>query len=86
MQRVTARQLDPEKPHMNWNIIEGKWKELTGSVREKWGDLTDDDIQQIAGKRDRLEGVLKQKYGMAQEEISRQIDDWTGTLNERVSP
>ena len=71
---------------MNWNIIEGKWKEMAGAVREKWGDLTDDEIQQIAGKKDRLEGVLQQKYGMTQEAASKQIDEWANTVKDSVRP
>ena len=52
---------------MNWNIIEGKWKEMAGSVREQWGKLTHDEIDQIAGKRDKLEGMIQTKYGVTQE-------------------
>lgn len=70
---------------MNWNMIEGKWKEMSGSVREKWGELTDDEIAQVAGKKERLEGLLKQKYGMTQEEVSRQIDDWADKLKSAVN-
>ncbi|HRI44624.1 MAG TPA: CsbD family protein [Fimbriimonadaceae bacterium] len=47
---------------MNWNIIEGHWKELTGAIREKWGDLTDDEITQLEGKRDQLEGLIQKRY------------------------
>ncbi|MBS1724760.1 MAG: CsbD family protein [Armatimonadetes bacterium] len=65
---------------MNWNIIEGTWKEMAGKVREQWGKLTDDEIQEISGKKDRLEGLLQQRYGVTQEEASRQIDDWAGKL------
>jgi len=69
---------------MNWNIIEGKWKEMAGAVREKWGDLTDDEIQETAGKRDRFEGLLQQKYGMTQEAAARQIDEWAGTVKDAI--
>ena len=48
---------------MNKNILEGKWMQLRGAVREKWGQLTDDELDQIAGKRDKLSGVLQEKYG-----------------------
>lgn len=61
---------------MNWDVIEGKWKEMKGAVREKWGDLTDDELEQIAGKKDKLAGVLQQKYGKTKEVIDKEIDDW----------
>jgi len=61
---------------MNQNILEGKWKQLRGSVREKWGDLTDDELDQIAGKRDKLSGFLQERYGYTQLEAERQIDDF----------
>lgn len=70
---------------MNWNIVEGKWKEMAGSVREQWGKLTDDEVQEIAGKKDKLEGYLQQKYGVTQEEATRQIDDWAGKLKEGIN-
>ena len=69
---------------MNWNIIEGKWKEMSGSVREKWGDLTDDEITQVDGKREQLEGLIQKRYGVAQDEASRQIDEWADGLKETV--
>lgn len=59
---------------MDWNRIEGRWDQLTGRVREAWGKLTDDEIEQVAGKRDRLAGLLKKKYGYAKDEIDQQID------------
>ena len=70
---------------MNWNVIEGKWKEMAGAVKEKWGNLTDDEITEMAGKRDRLEGILKQKYGMTQEAASQEIDQWAGKLKDGVN-
>ena len=61
---------------MNQNILEGKWKQLRGSVREKWGQLTDDEVDQIAGKRDKLSGFLQERYGYTQVEAEQQIDDF----------
>ncbi|MEX2174328.1 MAG: CsbD family protein [Pirellulaceae bacterium] len=61
---------------MNWDTIEGKWKEMKGHAKEKWGDLTDDDLDKVAGKRDQLAGVLQQKYGWAKDEVDRQIGDF----------
>ncbi|WP_374637727.1 CsbD family protein [Paracoccus sp. (in: a-proteobacteria)] len=61
---------------MNWDIIEGKWNQLKGSLREKWGDLTDDELTEMAGKKDRLAGKLQEKYGWTRDEAERQIDDF----------
>ena len=69
---------------MNWNIIEGKWKEMTGSIREQWGKITDDELVEIGGKKDKLEGVLQTKYGLTQEAASKQIDEWADKLKNEV--
>jgi len=61
---------------MDWNIIEGKWHELKGLAREEWGKLTNDELEEIGGKKDRLVGKLQQKYGYASEEAARQADEW----------
>jgi len=61
---------------MNRNIFEGNWKQLRGTIREKWGELTDDEVDQIAGKRDKLAGLLQERYGYTQLEAERQIDDF----------
>lgn len=61
---------------MNWDIIEGKWTQLKGSVKSKWGDLTDDDLQQISGKQEQLSGKLQERYGWTKEEANKQIDDF----------
>ena len=61
---------------MNWDIIEGKWTQLKGTLREKWGDLTDDELTEMAGKKDRLAGKLQEKYGWTREEAEREIDDF----------
>ena len=61
---------------MNWDQVEGKWKQMTGSIQAKWGDLTNDEIDQINGNREYLEGKIQEKYGIAKEEAERQVDDW----------
>ncbi|RWR10683.1 CsbD family protein [Paenirhodobacter populi] len=61
---------------MNWDIIEGKWTQLKGSVKSKWGGLTDDDLQQIAGKQEQLSGKLQERYGWTKEEANKQINDF----------
>lgn len=61
---------------MNWDQVEGKWTELKGKAREQWGQLTDDDLDKVAGKRDQMIGLVQQKYGKAKEEAEREVDDW----------
>ena len=67
---------------MNKNILEGKWMQLRGAVREKWGQLTDDELDQIAGKRDKLAGVLQERDGYAETEAEKQIDDFLENLED----
>jgi uncharacterized protein YjbJ (UPF0337 family) len=61
---------------MNWDQIEGKWKQYTGKVKEKWGKLTDSDLEVIRGKRDQLVGKIQEHYGVAKEEAQRQVDEF----------
>ena len=61
---------------MNWDQTEGKWKQLKGSVKEQWGKLTDDDLTQIAGNKDKLVGKMQERYGIAKEEAQKRADDW----------
>src|SRR5882762_811087 len=70
--------------HMNWDQIEGKWKEMKGQLREKWGNLTDDDLEMIAGRRGQLIGRLQIRYGIANEEASKQVDEFVSSLKPRV--
>ena len=58
---------------MNRDIIEGNWKELKGTVKERWGKLTDDDLDKIAGKRDKLIGSLQKAYGYQKEDAEREL-------------
>ncbi len=67
---------------MNWDQIEGKWKQLAGSARERWGNLTDDDLQTLTGKKDQLVGKIQERYGIAMEEAAKQADDWSRVLKE----
>jgi uncharacterized protein YjbJ (UPF0337 family) len=66
---------------MNWDTIKGQWKQLTGKVREKWGDLTDDEIEKIDGKREQLVGKLQERYGYAKDRAEREVDDFSRTCN-----
>ena len=61
---------------MNWDRIQGNWKQLKGKVHEQWGKLTDDDIDVIEGRREQLAGKIQQSYGVTKDEAERQISDW----------
>jgi uncharacterized protein YjbJ (UPF0337 family) len=65
---------------MNWLQIEGKWDRMRGKAKEKWGRLTDDELDVVAGKRDQLVGALKEAYGMKKEMAEREIDAWAANL------
>ncbi|HEV2447518.1 MAG TPA: CsbD family protein [Candidatus Sulfopaludibacter sp.] len=67
---------------MNWDQVEGRWKQLKGSIRQKWGKLTDDDLTMIAGSREKFVGKLQERYGLAREEAQRQADEWSRALHE----
>lgn len=61
---------------MNWEQIQGNWKQATGKAREQWGKLTDDDLDVVAGRRDQLSGKIQERYGVAKEEAERQLAAW----------
>jgi uncharacterized protein YjbJ (UPF0337 family) len=61
---------------MNEDVIKGKWKELKGSVQQRWGKLTDDDITRINGDRSILAGRIQQSYGIARDEAEKQVKEW----------
>jgi len=65
---------------MDWNRVEGNWKQIKGKIKEKWGQLTDDDLQQVNGKRDQLEGKIQERYGIAKDRARKDIDDWLKTM------
>jgi uncharacterized protein YjbJ (UPF0337 family) len=64
------------RPAMDWDRVEGSWKQFTGKVKEKWGKLTDDDLTTINGRRDQLEGKIQERYGYAKDQVRREVDDW----------
>ena len=66
---------------MNWDQVEGKWKQMKGSVRQKWGKLTDSDYEQIAGSRDQFVGRLQERYGYTKDKAEKELDEWMS--NER---
>jgi uncharacterized protein YjbJ (UPF0337 family) len=66
--------------HMNWDRVEGNWKQFSGKVKEKWGKLTDDHLTQINGKRDQLVGRVQEAYGISRDQADREVSDWERTL------
>ena len=69
---------------MNWDQIEGRWQEVKGSLREKWGKLTDGDIENIRGKKDELLGALKRHYGVEREKAQHEVDEWLRTVEQKL--
>jgi uncharacterized protein YjbJ (UPF0337 family) len=67
---------------VNSDTLKGKWKELKGAAKERWGRLTDDDLDVIAGQADQLIGRLQQRYGIARDEAQKQVDDWNATRSQ----
>ena len=65
---------------MNWDRIEGNWKQFKGSVVEKWGELTDDDLDVIEGNREKLAGRIQERYGIAKDQAERQIEEWENSV------
>jgi uncharacterized protein YjbJ (UPF0337 family) len=61
---------------MNWDQVEGKWKQMKGGVKKKWGKLTDDDLDVIAGNKDQLVGKVQERYGISREEAQKQVDSY----------
>lgn len=66
---------------MNWDRVEGNWKQIKGKVREQWGNLTENDLEKINGHRDQLEGILQERYGLAKDAAKKHVDDWLNTLH-----
>jgi uncharacterized protein YjbJ (UPF0337 family) len=65
---------------MNWDQIEGKWKQLSGSAQEQWGKLTSDDLATLTGQKDQLVGKIQERYGVAKAEAEEQAEKWSRAL------
>jgi len=65
---------------MNWDQIEGRWKEFKGKAKQQWGKLTDDDLDVIEGRRDELLGKVQHAYGVSREEADKQVSSWERTI------
>jgi len=65
---------------MAWDTIKGQWKQVKGSIKNKWGKLTDDEILQVEGDKDKLAGKIQEKYGIGKQEAMKEIDDFQSSL------
>ena len=65
---------------MDWNRVEGNWKEMKGKVKEQWGKLTDDDLDKIEGRSDQMIGLLQQRYGYAREKAEEEYNRFTSSF------
>lgn len=61
---------------MNHEIIKGNWNLIKGKIKEQWGNLTDDDLDKIAGKREQLIGLIQKQYGLTKEDVEKQLKAW----------
>ena len=66
---------------MNQDQLEGKWKQMMGSFKEKWGKFTDDDITRFKGNREQIIGALQEKYGQTKEQAQKDFDNWYASFN-----
>jgi len=69
---------------MNADQMKGKWKQMKGSVKERWGKLTDDDLEVIDGRQDQLIGTIQERYGIAREAAQKQVDEWNAAVAREV--
>jgi uncharacterized protein YjbJ (UPF0337 family) len=65
---------------MNWDRIEGNWKQFKGKAKQKWGQLTDDDLDRLAGKRDELIGKIQERKGIARDKAEKEVNEWASSL------
>ena len=66
---------------MNWDRIEGNWKQFRGEAQAQWGKLTNDDMDVVAGKREKLVGKIQERYGKERDEAERDVDNWMSGIN-----
>jgi uncharacterized protein YjbJ (UPF0337 family) len=65
---------------MNWDQIEGNWKQFKGKVKEKWGDLTEDDLTALSGQKDQLAGKIQERYGYEKGRVEQELDEFARDL------
>jgi uncharacterized protein YjbJ (UPF0337 family) len=68
---------------MNWDRIEGNWKQFKGAVKTQWGKLTDDQLAELSGQREQLAGKIQEVYGLTRDEAERQLTEWQKAQQER---
>lgn len=68
---------------LNTDVIQGKWKQIRGKVKQKWGELTDDDLDKVNGRVDQLVGLLQERYGYARDRAEREVDAFIKDMNGR---
>jgi uncharacterized protein YjbJ (UPF0337 family) len=73
---------DQEKA-MNWDRIEGNWKQFVGAAKARWGKLTDDQLAELSGQREQLAGKIQEVYGLTRDEAERQLSEWQKAQRER---
>ncbi|HEY7905107.1 MAG TPA: CsbD family protein [Casimicrobiaceae bacterium] len=71
---------------MNWDRIEGNWKQFKGKAKEQWGKLTDDQLDVIGGKQDQLVGKVQEAYGIGRDEAQKQVDAFAKRYNDDALP
>jgi uncharacterized protein YjbJ (UPF0337 family) len=74
--RCSQFQPGKQEDSMNWDRIEGNWRQFKGKVKENWGKLTDDELDKIAGRREQLAGKIQEAYGINHDEAEKQVKDW----------
>lgn len=82
LREAQANFFNTKETEMNWDRIEGNWKQLKGNAKEQWGKLTDDQLDVIAGKRDRLAGRIQESYGISVDAAEKQIAVWQKDIKE----
>jgi|SRR4051812_37870343 uncharacterized protein YjbJ (UPF0337 family) len=71
-----AADIHHQRHFMNWDRIQGNWKQVTGKVQEQWGKLTDEDVDVVAGRRGQLVGKIQERYGVAKDVAEKELSDW----------
>lgn len=66
---------------MNWDQIEGNWKQFKGQAKQKWAKLTDSDWTMLSGKKDELVGRVQERYGYERDQAEREVDEWSRGVN-----
>lgn len=66
---------------MNRDVIKGNWKQLKGQAQKRWGELTDDELNQVEGDATRLSGLIQEKYGKSRTDADREVDEWSRNLH-----